>query len=41
MLFFFSKIPFFIAIFKVIEITDGIANPSAQGQEANKTVIAL
>jgi hypothetical protein len=39
-LFFKTKIPFLIAIFKVIATTEGIASPRAQGQETTKTVIA-
>lgn len=39
--FFLIKIEFSIAKFKVIVITQGIANPKAQGQLATNTEIAL
>jgi hypothetical protein len=40
-LFFFIRIPYLIAKFKVITTTQGIASPSAQGHETTRIDIAL
>lgn len=38
---FLIKIPFFIAMFRIMEITLGTARPRAQGQEATRTPMPL